>query len=236
MDLCRVGIVPVLDTLIRPREMTIHVCEQGLFIRSLLTKLRDEKSDKLTFRKNAEILGDLLMMELINGGLIPIRTDSVLRTPTNTLLTNGVVLLENVKICIVPIIRAGLSFLNSVFRVLQINFDVGHLVIQRNEETAEPMTLLDQLPTDLGGYDKVIVLDPMLATGGSVVSAIDCIIAKGVAEDKIVVVHAVAAPEGLSFLQKRFPKISGVIGVVDEQLNEKKYIVPGLGDWGDRFN
>ena len=215
--------------------MTVHVCEQGLYIRSLLTGLRDSQSDKSKFRKCAHSLGDFLLIEAINHGLIPMNTNKALITPTNSQITNGVEFDEKLKICVVPIIRAGLSFLDSVFRIFPFTVDVGHLVIQRNEETAEPITLLDKLPSNLENFDKVIVLDPMLATGGSVVSAIDCIIARGAREEDIVLVHALAAPEGLSMLGTRFPKISGIVGVLDEKLNEKKYIVPGLGDWGDRY-
>ena len=215
--------------------MTIYVCDQGLYIRSLLTGLRDAESDKQTFRRNAQLLGDLLMIEIINRNLVDLNTQKKFSTPTNSQITDGVEFRDKSKICVVPIIRAGLSFLESVFRIFPLPVDVGHLVIQRNEETAEPITLLDKLPSDIGAYDKVIVLDPMLATGGSVVSAIDCIITKGAREENIVLVHALAAPEGLSVVRNRFPKISGVVGVLDEKLNEKKYIVPGLGDWGDRF-
>ena len=215
--------------------MPFTVCKQGLYIRSLLTNLRDSKSDKTTFRRNAELLGDVLMMEVIDRGLISLDTHVTVTTPTDAKISDGVRIVKNLKICVVPIIRAGLSFLNSVQRIFSTDFDIGHLVIQRDEETALPKFLLDKIPQQIAEYDCVMILDPMLATGGSVVSAIDCIKSKGVDESKIVLVHALAAPEGVSFVTEKYPKINGVIGVVDEKLNDKKYIVPGLGDWGDRF-
>jgi uracil phosphoribosyltransferase len=182
------------------------------------------------------LLGDLLLIEVVNRGFIPLKSEYRLLTPTGSNVPHPVALDASCRICIVPIIRAGLCFVESVFRILPLTVDVGHLVIQRNEETAEPITLLDKLPSNIADYDRVIVLDPMLATGGSVMSAIECILGKGVEEDKIVLVHALAAPEGLEAVRSRFPRICGVVGVVDEKLNDKKYIVPGLGDWGDRYN
>ena len=225
---------PFLDMCVK-LLMPFSVCKQGLYIRSLLTSLRDSKSDKTIFRRNAELLGDVLMMELIDRGLISLDTNVTVTTPTDAKISDGVRIVNNLKICIVPIIRAGLSFLNSAQRIFSTDYDIGHLVIQRDEETALPKFLLDKIPQQIAEYDCVMILDPMLATGGSVVSAIDCITAKGVEESKIVLVHALAAPEGVSFVTEKYPKINGVIGVVDEKLNDKKYIVPGLGDWGDRF-
>jgi uracil phosphoribosyltransferase len=215
--------------------MTIHVCPDGLYLQSVMSRLRDVTTSKGEFRRNAHLLGDILMIEVINRGLIPMKTHNLL-TPTDSVVPNSLGLDKSSRICIVPIIRAGLSFVESALRIFPHTVDIGHLVIQRDEETAKPTTLLDKLPTNIADYDRVIILDPMLATGGSVISAIDCVVAKGVKEDKIVLVHALAASEGLEAVASRFDSISGVVGVVDEQLNEKKYIVPGLGDWGDRYN
>jgi uracil phosphoribosyltransferase len=182
------------------------------------------------------LLGDYLITKAVDLGYIPFQVQSIV-TPTGSPVVDGVFLTPpKTRICVVPILRAGLAFLDSVEKILPTCADVGHLVLQRDESTAEPIFLLDKIPQSVAtDYDCVIVLDPMLATGGSIVSAIDILVNKGVCVDKVVLIHALAAPEGLEYIQSKYPTIKGVIGVLDSHLNDRKYIIPGLGDFGDRF-
>jgi uracil phosphoribosyltransferase len=110
---------------------------------------------------------------------------------------------------------------------------VGKILIQRDESTAEPVLFYSKLPPL--GKKTVVLLDPMLATGGSAICAVQVLIDKGAAEEDIVFLNVLCCPEGLAALFKAYPKIRMVTASVDEKLNEKKYIIPGLGDYGDRF-
>ena len=198
-----------------------------------MTTLRNVNTGRGPFRKAANLMGEYLVVEAINCGYIPTKQWAV-QTPTGATV-EGSSINKPSRIVAVPIVRSGIVFSDSLLRVISMDVQVGHLVIQRDEETALPKTLLDKLPSSISEADLVIVLDPMLATGGSVISAIDLILSKGVALDKIVVLHAIACPEGIKALSDRFPYIKAVIGVKDSHLNEQKYIIPGLGDFGDRY-
>ena len=111
---------------------------------------------------------------------------------------------------------------------------IGKILIQRDEKTAEPHLLYSKLPPDIADR-YCLLLDPMLATGGSVLCAIEVLLQAGVSADRIIFVNLIASPEGLANLQARFPQVRIVTGVIDEGLNEQKYIVPGLGDFGCRY-
>jgi uracil phosphoribosyltransferase len=135
---------------------------------------------------------------------------------------------------IIPILRAGLGMLEGMTRLLS-EAEVGFLGLVRDEETFEAVTYAERLPEDLTGR-QVFLLDPMLATGGTLVAAIDYCTARG-AKD-ITCICLIAAPEGIKVVQDAVgdrADVTIVTGAVDERLNEKKYIVPGLGDAGDRL-
>lgn len=111
---------------------------------------------------------------------------------------------------------------------------IGKILIQRDEETALPKLYYSKLPHDV--VDRYcLLLDPVLATGGSAVKAIEVLLAHGVHEDRIIFLNLLAAPEGIEAVLSRFPKVQIITAVVDEGLNAKKYIVPGLGDFGCRY-
>lgn len=137
------------------------------------------------------------------------------------------------KICGVSIVRAGESMENGLRAVCRA-CRIGKILIQRCEETAEPKLFYSKLPQDIAER-YVLLLDPMLATGGSVCKALEVLIERGVSESKIVFVNLVASPEGLSALFARFPKVKVVTAAIDDSLNEKSFIVPGMGDFGDRY-
>ena len=133
----------------------------------------------------------------------------------------------------VPILRAGLGMLEGMVKLVP-TAEVGFLGMVRNEETFQPDTYAERLPDDLSNR-QCFVLDPMLATGGSLIAAIDFLLARGAVD--VTAVCLIAAPEGLAAVEKAMEgrDVTIVLGAVDERLNELGYIVPGLGDAGDRL-
>ena len=140
-------------------------------------------------------------------------------------------MLKGEDIAIVPILRAGLGFVDGMLEIVP-NAKVGHIGLYRDPETHEPVEYYCKLPSDIEKR-RVFVLDPMLATGGSAVAAVDFIKAKGA--NDICFMCLIAAPEGIKALQEAHPDIDIYIAAKDEHLNENAYIVPGLGDAGDRL-
>ncbi len=135
------------------------------------------------------------------------------------------------KLAIVPILRAGLGMVDGMLSLVP-SAKVGHIGLYRDPVTAEPHEYYCKLPEDCDKRD-VFVVDPMLATGGSAVAAIQMLKEKGV--KRIIMMCIIAAPEGVDVLTKAHPDVDLYIGALDEKLNEHKYIVPGLGDAGDRI-
>ena len=208
--------------------MDVHVADHPL-IAHKLTYLRDKRTDSPTFRRLAEELMTLLAYEATRD----VRVEPFeIETPVAP--TTGIKL-SNPKPLIVPILRAGLGMLEGMVALLP-SAEVGFLGMQRNEETLEPVTYANRLPDDLTGR-QVFVLDPMLATGGSMADAITYLVQRGA--DDITAVCLLAAPEGVDHLRQQTEKLNVpvkvVLGTIDEKLNEKGYIVPGLGDAGDRL-
>jgi uracil phosphoribosyltransferase len=208
--------------------MDVHVADHPL-IAHKLTYLRDKRTDSPTFRRLAEELMTLLAYEATRD----VRVEPFdIETPVAP--TTGIKL-SNPKPLIVPILRAGLGMLEGMVALLP-SAEVGFLGMQRNEETLEAITYANRLPDDLTGR-QVFVLDPMLATGGSMADAIKFLVERGA--DDITAVCLLAAPEGVEHLREQTAllnvPVKVVLGTVDERLNEKGYIVPGLGDAGDRL-
>lgn len=139
--------------------------------------------------------------------------------------------LKGKKLAIVPILRAGLGMVDGMLEMIPAA-KVGHIGLYRDPETAEPVKYYCKLPTDCANRE-VYVVDPMLATGGSAVAALDMLKEKGVKNIRFVCI--IAAPEGVKRLTDAHPDVDLYIGALDERLNEHKYIVPGLGDAGDRI-
>lgn len=155
-------------------------------------------------------------------------TDVEVQTP---LVKATVKEIEGKKLCIVPILRAGLHMADGILKLIP-NAKVGHIGLYRDEETLEPVEYFCKLPPDATDRE-IFVVDPMLATGGSAVAAIDLLKKRGIS--KIHFLCIIAAPEGVERLQKAHPDIEIYIGNLDERLNENGYILPGLGDAGDRI-
>jgi uracil phosphoribosyltransferase len=194
-----------------------------------LTVLRDEKTNSPTFRALTEEIVTLLAYEATRE----VRTEKVsIKTPVAA--TEGLMLAKP-KPVVVPILRAGLGMLEGMTRLIP-TAEVGFLGMIRDHETLQPSTYANRLPDDLTGR-QCYILDPMLATGGTLIAAIEFLLAKG-AKD-ITAITILAAPEGIAALEAAFAgknlPITIVTGALDEKLNEKGYIVPGLGDAGDRL-
>ena len=139
--------------------------------------------------------------------------------------------LKGKKLAVVPILRAGLGMVDGILSMIPAA-KVGHIGLYRNEETLEPVEYFCKLPSDCAKRE-VFVVDPMLATGGSAVAAIQMLKNKGVKNIHFMCV--IAAPEGVKKMQEAHPDVDIIIGALDDHLNEKGYIVPGLGDAGDRI-
>lgn len=188
-----------------------------------LTTLRDENTGNAEFRTALSELSLMLVYEATRD--VPRETVAV-RTPLAE--TTGARLAE--PPLLVAVLRAGLGMVDQA-QLLLPEASVGFVGVARDEETACPATYLESLPDDLRGQ-RVIVLDPMLATGGSMVHAIGLLQRRGA--DDIDVVCVVAAPGGVAALQKAAPKARLFTAAIDDGLNDSAYIVPGLGDAGDR--
>jgi uracil phosphoribosyltransferase len=194
-----------------------------------LTVLRDEQTDSPTFRRLAEELVTLLAYEATRE----VRTKTVnITTPVSD--TVGVKL-ASPKPLVVPILRAGLGMLEGMVRLLP-TAEVGFLGMIRDEDTLKASTYAERLPDDLSGR-QCFVLDPMLATGGTLSAAINFLVERGA--DHITAICLLAAPEGCERLEKDLAgldiPVTVVTAAMDEKLNDKGYIVPGLGDAGDRL-
>lgn len=208
--------------------MRVHVADHPL-IAHKLTYLRDERTDSPTFRRLTEELVTLLAYEATRS----VRVEPFeITTPVAP--TTGIKL-ASPKPLVVPILRAGLGMLEGMVRLLP-SAEVGFLGMQRNEETLEAITYANRLPDDLSGR-QCYVLDPMLATGGTLAMSLRFLAERGV--DDITAVTLLCAPEGIEALDAALADldvpITLVTGAIDERLNEKGYIVPGLGDAGDRL-
>jgi len=194
-----------------------------------LTVLRDKETNSQVFRHLVEELVTLLAYEATREVKIhPVD----IQTPVTK--TRGA-MLSTPRPVVVPILRAGLGMLEGMMRVIP-SADVGFLGMVRDEKTLKASTYANRLPEDLSGR-QCYVLDPMLATGGTLVSAINYLIERG-AQD-ITAICLLAAPEGIKVLETAFGSsnfpVTVVSGALDERLNEHGYIVPGLGDAGDRL-
>ncbi|KAI9452986.1 uracil phosphoribosyltransferase-domain-containing protein [Russula earlei] len=136
------------------------------------------------------------------------------------------------KICGVSILRAGEAMEQGLREVCR-SVRIGKILIQRDEETTHPKLFYSKLPQDIAER-YVLLLDPMLATGGSAMKAVEVIMEHGVPEDRIIFINLISAPEGLKRLAARYPSLKVITGWIDDGLNRRAYIVPGLGDFGER--
>ena len=206
--------------------MRVHVANHPL-ITHKITVLRDKNTPSPTFRLLVEELVTLLAYEATRE----VKVQEVdVETPLTK--TKGVHL-SNPQPIIVPVLRAGLGMLEGMMKLLP-TAEVGFLGIKRNEETLEPYTYAERLPDDLTGR-QVFIIDPMLATGGTLIDSINYVFERGATD--VTAVCLLGAPEGLKAVEEAVGNkhVTIVLGALDEKLNEIGYIVPGLGDAGDRL-
>lgn len=208
--------------------MRLHVVNHPL-VSHKLTVLRDENTDSPTFRRLTDELVTLLAYEATREVRV---APMDITTPVGP--TTGVYLAQP-KPMVVPILRAGLGMLDGMMRLLP-TAEVGFLGMVRNEETLAASTYAERLPEDLSGR-QCYVLDPMLATGGTLAAAIHFLTKRGA--DDITAICLLAAPEGVDNLEAALGDhavpVTVVTAAMDQKLNDKGYIVPGLGDAGDRL-
>lgn len=207
--------------------MRVHVADHPL-VAHKLTWLRDRDTDSPTFRRLADELVTLLAYEAT-------RDVAVERVVVETPLAPAEgVRLRSPRPLVVPILRAGLGMLDGMARLVP-TAEVGFLGMLRDETTLQPLTYANRLPDDLAGR-TCFVLDPMLATGGTLGSAVEYLRARGAGP--VVAICLLAAPEGLGALRARFGEaddLTVVVAGLDSHLDERGFIVPGLGDAGDRL-
>lgn len=202
----------------------VHIMDHPL-VAHKLTILRDKDTSVKDFRELVSEIGMLITYEATRD--LPLTTREV-ETP---ICKTSAPTLKGKKFAVVPILRAGLGLVEGVLRMVP-GARVGHIGLYRNEETLEPVKYFCKMPKDVAERD-VLIVDPMLATGGSADAAIGFIKEYGCTNIKMMVL--LAAPEGIERIQKAHPDVDIYCGAVDERLNDKGYIVPGLGDAGDRI-
>ncbi|WP_024962687.1 uracil phosphoribosyltransferase [Campylobacter ureolyticus] len=191
-----------------------------------LTFLRDVKTDPFQFRMLIDEITYLLIFEACRDLELK---DVKVQTPVSTASCKKV----KTKVMICPILRAALGMLDAVFKIIP-DASVGFLGFQRDEKSLEANFFYAKLPNDYKNRTAIII-DPMFATGGTAIEAVKFLKQKGIKNIKFISI--IAAPEGLKKFSEKFPDVNVYVSAIDEGLNEKGYIVPGLGDAGDRvFN
>ncbi len=202
----------------------VHVVAHPL-VQHKLTHLRDVKTGAKEFR---ELVRELAMLEAYEAT----RDFQLAETTVTTPITDTKsYVLAGKKVAIVPVLRAGLGMVDGVLELIPAA-KVGHIGLYRDPETLQPVAYYSKLPEDIAERE-VLIVDPMLATGGSAAAAVQFLRDKGAGPIKLLVL--IAAPEGLAEVLSCCPDVDIYVGAIDDHLNDHGYIVPGLGDAGDRL-
>jgi len=202
----------------------VHVMDHPL-VAHKLTIMRDKDTSVKDFRDLVSEIGMLITYEATRD--LPLTTKEI-ETP---ICKSVQPTLAGKKIAVVPILRAGLGLVDGVLRMIP-SARVGHIGMYRDEETLEPHVYFCKMPKDIADRE-IMIVDPMLATGGSACAAIAEMKKRGCTHIKLMIL--VAAPQGIEAVRRDHPEVDIYAGAVDEKLNDKGYIVPGLGDAGDRI-
>jgi uracil phosphoribosyltransferase len=202
----------------------VYVFDHPL-IQHKLTHIRDKHTGTKEFRELVDEVATLMAFEITRD--LPLE-ETEIETPV---CKTKAKILSGKKVGIVPILRAGIGMVDGMLNLLPAA-KVGHIGLYRDPETLQPVEYYVKLPTDVEERDFIVV-DPMLATGGSAVEAINSLKKRGAKNIKFMCL--IAAPEGVEVVKKAHPDVDIYIAALDEKLNEKGYIVPGLGDAGDRL-
>ena len=203
---------------------TLHVIDHPLIVHKL-SIMRNKKTGSKDFRELLNEIAMLMGYELTRD--LPLE-DIVIETPVSKMTAKRI---SGKKLAIVPILRAGLGMVDGLLTLVPVA-KVGHIGLYRNPDTHKPVEYYCKLPLDIEER-TVILVDPMLATGGSAVDALTMLKNKGCKDIRFMCL--VAAPEGVKAVQEAHPDIDIFTAALDEKLNEHAYIVPGLGDAGDRI-
>lgn len=201
------------------------ICLNHPLITHKLAILRDEKTGTKEFRELIKEISIFLVYEALKDAQL---YETEVKTPLTVMKTGK---LDERNYAFVPILRAGTGMLEGVTSVIP-NAKIGHIGMYRDEKTFKPVNYFFKVPKDIEKRE-VIIIDPMLATGGSLMDAIELLKSKGV--EKIKCLCIIAAPEGIKAVEEKYSDVQVIVAAIDEKLNENKYIVPGLGDAGDRI-
>ena len=209
-------------------QLRVYVPEHPL-IKHWLAVARDVNTPSVLFKSAMSELGRWLAYEATRNWLPTV--DVTVQTPLTQCA--GTFVHPEMPVGIVPILGAGLVLLEEVQKVLPVAA-VYHLGLARDEESLEPSCYLNKLPESFAPQTRIVILEPMLATGGSIALAMKEICARGVQPELVRIISVVAAPPALRQLSKNYPGLEIYTAIIDEGLNDRGYIVPGLGDAGDR--
>lgn len=202
----------------------VHLLDHPM-IQHKLTFIRDKNTGSKEFRELVEEVAMFMAYEVTRN--LPLE-DYVVETPVATAHTK---VISGKKLGIIPILRAGLGMVNGMLRLVPAA-KVGHIGMYRDPDTLQPVEYYAKLPSDVADREMIVV-DPMLATGGSAVAAITYIKAKGAQSVKLMCL--IAAPEGIRAVHEVHPEVEIFTAAIDSHLNDHAYIIPGLGDAGDRL-
>lgn len=206
-------------------DLKVNVIDHPL-IQHKLTMMRKKTTGTKDFRELLEEISMLMTYEITRD--FPLK-DVEIETPVSKCI--GKELADTRKVCVVPILRAGLGLQSGVVNMIPAA-KIGHIGLYRDPETLKPVEYYCKMPSDIAER-TMLVVDPMLATGGSAAAAITMLKEKGA--KKLILMCLVAAPEGVKVINDEHPDVPVYVAAVDEKLNEHGYIVPGLGDAGDRI-
>jgi uracil phosphoribosyltransferase len=193
-------------------------------VRNNLTRLRDKQTQSQEFRR---LLGEIAALMLYEAT----RSFAVKKIHVQTPIARANGFQLEREVVLVPVLRAGLGMLDSILQLIP-HARVGFIGLKREETTLRAMFYHKSFPKNLEQFE-VVLIDPMLATGGSAVAAIDFLVEQGAKHIRLV--NLVAAPEGVRAVQKKYPRVPIFTAAIDKKLNDKGFIVPGLGDAGDRL-
>jgi uracil phosphoribosyltransferase len=212
-------------------QLRVYVPEHPL-IKHWLAVARDAQTPPVLFKSAMTELGRWLTYEAVRNWLPT--TEETVQTPLTE--TAATFINPETPLAIVPILRAGLAMLDGAQTLLPLA-STYHLGIVRNEETLEANCYLNKLPEQFLPQTRVLIVEPMIATGGTILTAMEQLTKRGIEPSSILIVSAIVAPPALRKLSELYPELNIYTATIDEGLNSKGYIVPGLGDAGDRsFN
>jgi len=210
-----------------PGERAVVVLPQTNQLRATHAIIRDRSAARADFVFHASRIIRLLVEEALNHvRYVPCSVE----TPSGGMYEG---LRPASKICGVSVIRAGES-MEAELRAVCPGIRIGKILIQRDKTTKQPRFYYENLPVDIAER-QVLLLEPMLATGGTALAATGLLLERGVREEDIVFVAFIAAPEGIAALHARYPKVTIVTSAIEQRLNDQAYMLPGIGDFGDRF-